>query len=117
MSADGYVTIVDRIKELIVTGGFNVAPSEVEEAVRGAAGVAEVAVVGIPRAGGGEDVVAAVVASPGATVDPEAVREHAREQLAAYKVPRRVVVVDELPRSLIGKVLRREVRDSLIARR
>jgi long-chain acyl-CoA synthetase len=117
MSADGYVTIVDRIKELIVTGGFNVAPSEVEEAVRGHAGVAEAAVVGLPRDGGGEDVVAAIVVEPGRTVDPEEVREHCREQLAAYKVPRRVVVVDELPRSLIGKVLRREVRDALIARR
>ncbi|MBF4579880.1 long-chain-fatty-acid--CoA ligase [Frigoribacterium sp. VKM Ac-2530] len=117
MSADGYVTIVDRIKELIVTGGFNVAPSEVEEAVRGVAGVAEAAVVGLPRDGGGEDVVAAIVVEPGSTVDPEAVRDHCREQLAAYKVPRRVVVVDELPRSLIGKVLRREVRDALIAGR
>ncbi|TWX37243.1 AMP-binding protein [Frigoribacterium sp. ACAM 257] len=117
MSADGYVTIVDRIKELIVTGGFNVAPSEVEEAVRGVAGVAEAAVVGLPREGGGEDVVAAIVVEPGSTVDPEEVRDHCREQLAAYKVPRRVVVVDELPRSLIGKVLRREVRDSLIAGR
>ncbi|MBD8610677.1 AMP-binding protein [Frigoribacterium sp. CFBP 13729] len=117
MSADGYVTIVDRIKELIVTGGFNVAPSEVEEAVRGVAGVAEAAVVGLPRDGGGEDVVAAIVVEPGSTVDPEEVRGHCREQLAAYKVPRRVVVVDELPRSLIGKVLRREVRDALIAGR
>jgi long-chain acyl-CoA synthetase len=117
MSADGYVTIVDRIKELIVTGGFNVAPSEVEEAVRGVAGVAEAAVVGLPREGGGEDVVAAIVVEAGRTVDPEEVRDHCREQLAAYKVPRRVVVVDELPRSLIGKVLRREVRDALIARR
>ncbi|MBD8583906.1 AMP-binding protein [Frigoribacterium sp. CFBP 8766] len=117
MSADGYVTIVDRIKELIVTGGFNVAPSEVEEAVRGVAGVAEAAVVGLPRDGGGEDVVAAIVVEPGSLVDPEEVRGHCREQLAAYKVPRRVVVVDELPRSLIGKVLRREVRDALIAER
>jgi long-chain acyl-CoA synthetase len=117
MSADGYVTIVDRIKELIVTGGFNVAPSEVEEAVRGVAGVAEAAVVGLPRDGGGEDVVAAIVVEPGSTVDPEEVRDHCREQLAAYKVPRRVVVVEELPRSLIGKVLRREVRDALIAGR
>ncbi len=117
MSADGYVTIVDRIKELIVTGGFNVAPSEVEEAVRGVAGVAEAAVVGLPRDGGGEDVVAAIVVEPGSTVDPEEVRDHCREQLAAYKVPRRVVVVAELPRSLIGKVLRREVRDALIAER
>lgn len=115
MSADGYVTIVDRIKELIVTGGFNVAPSEVEEAVRNAPGVAEVAVVGLPRSGGGEDVVAAVVLEPGAGFDPEAIRDASRGQLAAYKVPRRVVQLDELPKSLIGKVLRREVRDRLIA--
>jgi long-chain acyl-CoA synthetase len=115
MSVDGYVTIVDRIKELIVTGGFNVAPSEVEEAVRNAPGVAEVAVVGLPRSGGGEDVVAAVVLEPGARFDPEAIRDASRGQLAAYKVPRRVVQLDELPKSLIGKVLRREVRDRLIA--
>ncbi|MBD8703134.1 long-chain-fatty-acid--CoA ligase [Frigoribacterium sp. CFBP9039] len=115
MSADGYVTIVDRIKELIVTGGFNVAPSEVEEAVLGADGIAEAAVVGVPRAEGGEDVVAAVVLAAGATLDEAAVRDHCRGRLAAYKVPRRVVVVDELPKSLIGKVLRRQVRDSLIA--
>jgi len=85
--------------------------------VRGVAGVTEAAVVGLPRDGGGEDVVAAIVVEPGSTVDPEEVRDHCREQLAAYKVPRRVVVVDELPRSLIGKVLRREVRDALIAGR
>jgi long-chain acyl-CoA synthetase len=117
MSADGYVTIVDRIKELIVTGGFNVAPSEVEEAVLGADGISEAAVVGVPRAEGGEDVVAAVVLETGATLDETAVREHCRGRLAAYKVPRRVVVVDELPKSLIGKVLRRQVRDALIAAR
>lgn len=115
MSADGYVTIVDRIKELIVTGGFNVAPSEVEEAVLGADGIAEAAVVGVPRAEGGEDVVAAVVLAPGAALDEAAVRDWCRGRLAAYKVPRRVVVVDELPKSLIGKVLRRQVRDALIA--
>ena len=115
MSDDGFVTIVDRIKELIVTGGFNVAPSEVEETLRGHADVDEAAVVGLPRSGGGEDVVAAIVLRAGATFDAESVREHARVHLAAYKVPRRVVQVDELPKSLIGKVLRREVRDQLVA--
>lgn len=115
MSADGYVTIVDRIKELIVTGGFNVAPSEVEEAVRAVAGVAEVAVVGIPREAGGEDVTAAVVVKPGASFDEDAARAHCKEHLAAYKVPKRFVIVDELPKNLIGKTLRRKVRESLIA--
>ena len=115
MSADGFVTIVDRIKELIVTGGFNVAPSEVEEAVRGIPGVAEAAVVGIPRDSGGEDVTAAVVLTPGATFDEQAARAHCKENLAAYKVPRRFVVVESLPKNLIGKTLRRTVRENLIA--
>ena len=73
--------------------------------------------VGLPRPGGGEDVVAAVVPAAGSGVDPEALLAFARENLAAYKVPRRVAVVDELPRSLIGKVLRREIRDALVAGR
>ncbi|WP_108250141.1 long-chain-fatty-acid--CoA ligase [Planctomonas deserti] len=115
MDEDGFVTVVDRIKELIITGGFNVAPSEVEEALRSFPGVKEAAVVGIPRAGGGEDVVAAVVPQPGATLDLEAVRAHCRSQLTAYKVPRRVVLLDELPTTLIGKVLRRAVRERILA--
>ncbi|HEX6935719.1 MAG TPA: long-chain-fatty-acid--CoA ligase [Actinomycetes bacterium] len=111
---DGFVRIVDRIKELIITGGFNVYPTEVEDVLRELPEVEDVAVVGV-RAGvdAGEEVVAAVVPAAGATVDPEAVRTVAREGLAAYKVPRRVVVVDELPRSQIGKILRRVVRDQL----
>jgi long-chain acyl-CoA synthetase len=115
MSADGYVTIVDRIKELIVTGGFNVAPSEVEEAVVGMKGIAEAAVVGLPGSSGGEDVTAVVVLEAGATFDEGATREYLRQQLAAYKVPKHITVVAELPKSLIGKVLRRVVRDQLIA--
>jgi len=116
VDAEGFVTIVDRIKELVITGGFNVAPSEVEEALRAFPGVADVAIVGIPDERDGEHVVAAVVAAEGATVDPEALRAFARERLAAYKVPRRVEFVDELPKSLIGKVLRKRVRDELLAR-
>ncbi len=114
MTADGFVTVVDRIKELIITGGFNVAPSEVEEVVRHAPGVADVAVVGLPSDSGGETVVAAVVLEKGASLDQEAIRTFCRTELSAYKVPRMVVAVDELPRSLIGKVLRREVRQALL---
>jgi len=114
VDADGFVTIVDRRKELIITGGFNVAPTEVEEALLSHASVDDAAVVGLPSASGGESVVAAIVLAPDATLDVEALREHARSRLAAYKVPRRFVVVDTLPRSLIGKVIRREVREMLL---
>jgi long-chain acyl-CoA synthetase len=111
----GFVRIVDRIKELIITGGFNVAPSEVEDALRGAPGIADVAVIGLPSDHSGEDVVAAVVMKPGAVLDESAIRDYARGLLTPYKVPRRVVEVDELPKSIIGKVLRRKVREKLLA--
>ena len=112
---DGFVRIVDRIKELVITGGFNVAPTEVENALRRHPSIADAAVVGLPDDRAGEQVVAAVVAAAGARIDPEAIRAFAREELTPYKVPKRVVVVDELPTSLIGKVLRRQVRDRLLA--
>ncbi|MBG6180846.1 long-chain-fatty-acid--CoA ligase [Arthrobacter sp. CAN_A1] len=115
VDADWFVTIVDRIKELIVTGGFNVAPTEVEEALMTHDSVADVAVVGMPLAGGGEEVVAAVVVRDGHPFSGDALKAYCRGTLAAYKIPRRIVEVDELPRSLIGKVLRRQVRDQLIA--
>ncbi|TAM70180.1 MAG: long-chain fatty acid--CoA ligase [Microbacteriaceae bacterium] len=114
MDSDGFVSIVDRIKELIITGGFNVSPTEVEDCLRGGQGIAEIAVVGLPHGRGGEDVVAAVVMQPGASFDEDAIRAFARENLTAYKVPRHVVQMDELPRSLIGKVLRKQVRDALL---
>jgi long-chain acyl-CoA synthetase len=113
----GFVTIVDRRKELIITGGFNVAPTEVEEALVSHPSVAEAAVVGWPNPGGDETVVAAVVLAPGASLDVTALREHAKGRLAAYKVPKRFEVVDTLPRSLIGKILRREVRAALVSGR
>ena len=114
MDGDGFFTVVDRIKDLIITGGFNVYPSEVEEVLRDAPGVADAAVVGLPETDGGERVVAAVLPEPGVTIDPEAVRETCRSRLTAYKVPRQVIVVDDLPLSMIGKVRRRELRDALI---
>jgi long-chain acyl-CoA synthetase len=114
MDDDGFFTVVDRIKELIITGGFNVYPSEVEDVLRQAPGVADAAVVGLPSAQGGEDVAAAVVLSPSAALDVDEVRSFCKERLAAYKVPRKVVAVDELPLSMIGKVLRRQVRARLL---
>ncbi|MBA8815924.1 long-chain acyl-CoA synthetase [Microbacterium halimionae] len=111
----GFVRIVDRIKELIITGGFNVAPTEVENVLRQHPDIADVAVVGLPSERSGEDVVAAVVATSGQAIDEAAVREFARSILTPYKVPRRIVVVDSLPKSLIGKVLRRRVRDDLLS--
>lgn len=114
IGTDGYVRIVDRLKELIITGGFNVSPSEVEDALLKHPSVKEVAVVGITQ-GGNEQVVAAVVPKDPSSFDAAALRTWAREQLAAYKVPRRVVVVADLPRSMIGKVLRRKVRDQILA--
>ncbi|MDN4175110.1 long-chain-fatty-acid--CoA ligase [Nocardioides sp. SOB77] len=111
MSEDGFLTVVDRVKELIITGGFNVYPSEVEAALRSHPDVADAAVVGVAQAGSGsEEVVAAVVAEPGRTPDPAALEAHARRALTPYKVPRRFVVLDELPTNPMGKVLRREVQ-------
>jgi long-chain acyl-CoA synthetase len=114
MDEDCFITIVDRIKELIISGGFNVAPSEVEDALRTHPSVTDAAVVGLPRGNGGEDVAAVVVLADGADLDVEALKTHCRDALAAYKVPRTIVETEELPRSLIGKVLRREVRTQLL---
>ena len=116
MDEQGFVRIVDRIKELIITGGFNVSPTEVEDELRACEGVADVSVVGLPHSRGGEDVIAAVIMNPGATFDEEAIRAFARSSMTPYKVPRRVFQVDELPRSIVGKVLRRQVVEELTKR-
>ncbi len=116
MDPDGFVSVVDRIKELIITGGFNVAPTEIENALRQHPSIADVAVVGMPSAHSGEDVVAAVVLRPGEKLDRESIRQFARDNLTGYKVPRRIVAIDELPTSLIGKVLRKQVRENLLAK-
>lgn len=115
VSADGFVTIVDRLKELIITGGFNVSPSEVEDALMAHPDVVGAAVVGLPRASGGEEVAAAVVLRDGATLDTTALRDFCRTRLTPYKVPKQITAVADLPRSLIGKVLRRQVRDRMLA--
>lgn len=113
VDADGYTTIVDRLKEIIITGGFNVSPSEVESVLRSHASVADAAVVGVPLPQGGEKVVAVVVPAGDAAVDPAELRTWCRERLAAYKVPREIVVRETLPSSMLGKVVRKQVRDEL----
>ncbi|WP_010540926.1 long-chain-fatty-acid--CoA ligase [Dietzia alimentaria] len=110
---DGFLRVVDRIKEMIVTGGFNVYPSEVEDVLRTAPGIADCAVVGRPHPEGGEQVVAAVVLESGATLDVEAVRAHCKASLAGYKVPREFVELDELPTNPMGKVLRKKVAETI----
>ncbi|WP_066303462.1 long-chain-fatty-acid--CoA ligase [Arthrobacter luteolus] len=110
---DGFVTVVDRRKELIITGGFNVSPSEVEEVLRSSQDVADAAVIGLPGKGGSEQVVAAVVLQPDTELDEAALRAYCRERLTPYKVPRRIVAIEELPKSMLGKVLRRQVHESL----
>lgn len=116
VDADGFTTIVDRAKELVITGGFNVSPSEVENVLRAHPDVVDAAVVGKPLERGGEMVVAAVELEPGVTLDEDALRDWCRDQLTAYKVPRRIVQIDETPRSMLGKVLRAQVREMVLPR-
>jgi long-chain acyl-CoA synthetase len=107
---DGYYYIVDRKKDLIIRGGYNVYPREIEEVLHEHPAVVEVAVIGIPHPDLGEEVGAAVALKPGASATPEELRAFARERVAAYKYPRRVWLVDALPKGPTGKILRREVR-------
>lgn len=110
----GFTTIVDRAKELVITGGFNVSPSEVEATLKRFPGVLDAAVFGKPLDRGGEMVVGAVQLEDGVVLDEDAVREFCRENLAAYKVPKRVVAVSELPKSMLGKILRKQVKDQVL---
>lgn len=113
--ADGYLFIVDRLKEMIIRNGYNVYPREVEEVLYAHPDVLEAAVVGVPDAKIGEEVVALVRLRPGATCDPDALREWVRERVAAYKYPRHVVVVDALPTGPTGKILKREIDREALA--
>ena len=113
VDAEGFATIVDRAKELIITGGFNVSPTEVETVLRAHPDVRDAAAFGKPLERGGEMVVAAVELEPGTELDEDALREHCRGQLAGYKVPKRIVAIEEMPRSMLGKILRKQVREQV----
>ena len=111
MDEDGYVYMYDRAKDMIITGGENVYPAEVESGIYGHPDVLEVAVIGVPDAKWGEAVKAVCVPKPGATIDPDSVIGWARERLAGFKVPKSVDVIDALPRNPSGKILRRQLRE------
>jgi long-chain acyl-CoA synthetase len=106
---EGWLYLVDRAKDLIIVSGFNVYPAEVEEALVQHPAVAEAGVTGVPDRATGEAIVAFVVRQPGAEVGPDELITSARDRLARYKCPSRVVFVDHLPRNSIGKLLRREL--------
>ncbi|GGO16056.1 fatty acyl-CoA synthetase [Microbispora bryophytorum] len=111
MDEEGYLSVVDRIKDMIKTGGENVASREVEEVVYEHPAVAEVAVVGVRHPSWIEAVVAIIVTKPGTAVTEEELRAHVRTRLAAFKVPKAVAFVDALPKNPSGKILKRELRD------
>jgi malonyl-CoA/methylmalonyl-CoA synthetase len=111
--ADGYLEIFGRSKDLVITGGLNVYPKEVEQVLDALPGVLESAVIGLPDADLGEAVTAVVVPQPGTALDPEALRALAREQLAAFKVPKAVHIVEALPRNAMGKVEKARLRADL----
>jgi malonyl-CoA/methylmalonyl-CoA synthetase len=111
IDARGYVTIVGRSKDLIISGGYNVYPAEIEGFINDMAGVAESAVVGVPHPDFGEVGVAVVIAKPGATLDPDAIVADLKSRLANFKIPKRCFVVPELPRNTMGKVQKNLLRE------
>jgi long-chain acyl-CoA synthetase len=106
---DGYFYIVDRTKDLIIRGGYNVYPREIEEVLYEHPAVAEAAVVGIPHDSLGEEVGAAVALKAGEHVEPAELRDYVKERVAAYKYPRQVWLVDALPKGPTGKILKRDI--------
>ncbi|MCI4643790.1 MAG: AMP-binding protein, partial [Hyphomonadaceae bacterium] len=108
---DGFLYIHDRLKDLIVSGGENVYPAEVENAIFGHPGVADVAVIGVPDETWGEAVKAIIVAKPGETPSPEDIIAWTKSRIASYKAPKSVDFTDLLPRNPSGKVLRRDLRE------
>jgi acyl-CoA synthetase (AMP-forming)/AMP-acid ligase II len=111
MDEDGYLFITDRKKDMIISGGSNVYPREIEEVICTHPGVYEVAVIGVPDARWGEATKAMVVARPGASLTEAEIVEHCRRHLASYKKPQSVEFLPALPKNAYGKVLKRELRD------
>jgi acyl-CoA synthetase (AMP-forming)/AMP-acid ligase II len=116
LDAEGFLYVVDRIKDMIITGGKNVYSAEVENALSTHPSVAASAVIGVPSHQWGETVHAVVVAAPNAHIDPAELQAHVRAQLANYKVPRSIDIVERLPLSGAGKVLKRQLREDVLSR-
>lgn len=115
MDDDGYVDVVGRIKDMVIRGGENVYPREVEEFLHGHPAVADVQVFGVPDERMGEELVAWVQVRPDAELDEDAVRDHCRDRIAHFKVPRYVQFVDEFPMTVTGKAQKYKMRDRAMA--
>ena len=116
LDEDGYLTISDRKKDMIVAAGYNIYPAEVDQILMLHPDVLEACTVGVPDAYRGETVKAHVVPAQGKTLDPADLEAHCKKNLAAYKVPTEFILVDELPKTAVGKILRRTVREMEIER-
>ncbi|SVB97913.1 uncharacterized protein METZ01_LOCUS250767, partial [marine metagenome] len=114
MNEDGFIEIVDRKKDMILVSGFNVYPNEIEDVITTLSGVVEVGVIGIPDEKSSEVPMAFIVKNND-TVTEDAVIAHCRDGLTNYKVPKRIEFVDEIPKSPVGKVLRRELREKVVS--
>jgi long-chain acyl-CoA synthetase len=112
---DGYLFIVDRLKDMIITGGENVYPREIEELLYTRPEVLECAVVGLPDREYGERVTAFIVTSEKQQVDPKALKAFLKEKLAGFKIPKEFICVDELPKNNAGKLLKREIKKTYAA--
>jgi malonyl-CoA/methylmalonyl-CoA synthetase len=112
IDADGYVHIVGRAKDLVISGGFNVYPKEIESEIDAIPGVAESAVIGVPHPDFGEGVTAIVVLAPGAALSEAQALAALEGRLARYKAPKRVIFVDALPRNAMGKVQKAALRET-----
>jgi malonyl-CoA/methylmalonyl-CoA synthetase len=114
--AAGYLSIVGRSKDLVITGGYNVYPKEIESLIDQMPEVLESAVVGVPHPDFGEAVTAVVVTKPGATIAADEIIDRLKREIANYKVPKRVHFIDDLPRNAMGKVQKNILRDRLTLR-
>ncbi|MEE8398819.1 MAG: AMP-binding protein, partial [Desulfobacterales bacterium] len=110
---EGYIYIVDRIKDMIIRGGVNIYPAEIEEVLNAMADIQDVAVVGKPDREFGEAVVAFIVAARGAAIPEETIRDYCAERMANQKIPETIIFIDEIPRTPTGKILKRELRESV----
>lgn len=111
ISADGYVSIVGRAKDMVISGGLNIYPKEIEQLLDDLDGVSESAIIGVPHADFGEAVVAIIVPAPEAAIKEQAVINYCKAKIANFKVPKRVFFIDELPRNAMGKVQKNLLRE------
>jgi fatty-acyl-CoA synthase len=115
MRDDGHVRIVGRIKDLVIRGGENIVPSEIEQPIRGHQSVRDVYVVGVPDPDYGEELCACISLSDGASATPQEIRKHCRQQLATHKVPRYVLFTNAFPMTVTGKVQKFRLREQAAA--